>query len=121
MNVDCTRQGTLFLPLSLIHFLNDEMHTLNSFLFILFNIRSHHPWMCTVYAYVCLFNRHLARFCSSLAVTCSFSMSSLLNIIMNIRKRKKNAKSIQRYALRVFFVRVYFTNTYTSIDRSEVE
>jgi hypothetical protein len=27
MNVDCTRKGTLFLPLSLIHFFNDEMHT----------------------------------------------------------------------------------------------
>jgi hypothetical protein len=46
MNVDCTREGTLYLPsiavlLSFFLF-NDKMHTLNLFLFIVFNIRSDH-------------------------------------------------------------------------------
>ncbi len=65
-----------------------DAYSLNLFLFIVFNIRSDHPWMYTVYANLCCLNRHLVHFCS-------FFMLSLLNIIMN--RRKKIEKSIQHY------------------------
>lgn len=92
MNVDCTRKVTLFLSSTFASsfFLVDMMHTHTQSLSLLFlfHYRVQYPFFSSISVLcICLYlfvqSSFKVRFCSSLAVTCSLTMSSLLNIIMN--------------------------------------
>ncbi len=144
INVDCTRKGTLFLSSTFAF--SSFFWTMRCIfsITIVFNIRSHHLYMCIVYACVCLFNRRLSSLLFSFGRDLFFydvivveynNEQSMMRVKRKEKERKQNRynpttiNDVKMTCIKLFFFffssfdfyQAHFLNTHTFIDWWRVE